>query len=253
MMGAPSSSPRRQGWLAVAGILLVAVATGLGIGYGQREAQQMSGMQDPKAQGKPARQDISTAAATATGKVSNASAVDAGEVILTNPRYAKPPELFDPISAMAAARAASAPASGPAPTTTRASAPTSKPAVPAIAPVGWAGTGSALQQMWESNARTEWKVRPAPLTAPNWRISGVVQRGQQTQVIVQFDGETVPRFFKLGDVLPGGAKLAWVKPNVIGVVLVQNDALALPVLDGQTQSSLPASATPSNPAASTKP
>jgi hypothetical protein len=249
MISAPSSSPRRQGWLAVAGILLVAVATGLGIGYGQREAQQMSGMQDPRAQGKPTRQDTSPA----TGKVSNASAVDAGEVILTNPRYIKPPELFDPISAMAAARAASAPASAPASTNTRASVTTSKPAVNAVAPVGWAGTGSALQQMWESNARTDWKVRPAPLTAPNWRINGVVQRGQQTQVIVQFDGETVPRFFKLGDVLPGGAKLAWVKPNVIGVVLVQNDALALPVLDGQTQSSLPASATPSKPAASTKP
>ncbi len=245
MMGAPSNSPRRQGWLAIAGVLLVTVAAGLGIGYGQREAQQMSGAQDPKAQGKPTRQDNTTT----TGKVTNASAVDVGEVILTAPRYAKPPELFDPIAAMAA-RFASAPLPGQL----TPGASTNKPiTTTTVTPVGWAGTGSALQQMWESNARTEWKVRPAPLTAPNWRISGVVQRGPQTQVIVQFDGETVPRFFKLGDVLPGGAKLAWVKPNVIGVVLVQNDALALPVLDGQTQSSVPASATPSNPAASTKP
>jgi hypothetical protein len=247
MMRAPSGSPRRQGWLAIAGILLVVVATALGFGYGQQEAQQIGVVQDPKTQGKPAR----TETATTTGIVSNASAVDAGEVILTNPRYVKPPDLFDPVAAMAATRAASAPP--PAPTNPLASASASKPGVPAIAPVGWAGTGSALQQMWESNARTDWKVRPVPLTAPNWRISGVVQRGQQTQVIVQFDGETIPRFFKLGDVLPGGAKLAWVKPNVIGVVLVQHDALALPVLDGQTQSSAPASSTPSNAAPSTKP
>jgi hypothetical protein len=243
-MSSPSTS-RKQGWLTVAGLLLVTVATGLGIGYGQREAQRLNLAQDQNEQGKLARQN----SANTTGKVANASAVDAGEVILTKPRYAKPPEIFDPIAAMAA-RAASAPSSiAPAANAANAGKPVAIP----IAPVGWAGTGSSLQQMWESNARTEWKVRPAPITAPNWRISGVVQRGQQTQVIVQFDGETAPRFFKLGDVLPGGAKLAWVKPNVIGVVLVQHDALAIPVLDGQTQASTPVSPTLTNPVPSAKP
>ena len=227
----------------------MAVATGLGIGYGQRAAQQFSLAQEPAGQAKPSRQD----SASAAGKVTNASAVDPGEVILTPPRYAKPPELFDPIAAMAA-RAASAAALVAPPASPRQGASASKPMPPPpVTPVGWAGTGTALEQMWESNARVEWKVRPQPLTAPNWRISGVVQRGQQTQLIVQFDGEAVPRFFKLGDVLPGGAKLAWVQPNVIGAVLEPRDAVAVPVLEGQTQSSTPSKPTPTQAAPTSKP
>jgi hypothetical protein len=248
-MSAPNTSPRKQSWLAVTGLLLVIVATGLGIIYGQRVAQKFSLAQEPTAQAKPAGHD----GAETGGKVTNASAVDAGEVILTKPRYAKPPELFDPIAAMAA-RTASAPALATAAASPRSSASATKPIPPQpIAPVGWAGTGTILEQMWESNARVEWKVRPEPITAPNWRISGVVQRGQQTQIIVQFDGEAAPRFFKLGDVLPGGAKLAWVQPNVIGVVLVQHDAVAVPVLDGHTQSSAPAKASPTTAASTVKP
>jgi hypothetical protein len=130
-MSSPSTS-RKQGWLTVAGLLLVTVATGLGIGYGQREAQRLNLAQDQNEQGKLARQN----SANTTGKVANASAVDAGEVILTKPRYAKPPEIFDPIAAMAA-RAASAPSSiAPAANAANAGKPVAIP----IAPVGWAGT-----------------------------------------------------------------------------------------------------------------
>lgn len=78
--------------------------------------------------------------------------------------------------------------------------------------------GSAIERLWETNANQGWKVRATPLTRPNWYITGVVQRGDKTQVIVQFDGEQQPRFLKIGDTLPGGGKLAWVRDNAIGVV-----------------------------------
>ncbi|WP_287740098.1 hypothetical protein [Diaphorobacter sp.] len=75
-----------------------------------------------------------------------------------------------------------------------------------------------MERMWETNASKAWQVRPIPLTLPNWFITGVIQRGEQTQIIVQFDGDPQPRFLKIGDTLPGGGKLSWVRPNAIGVI-----------------------------------
>ena len=102
----------------------------------------------------------------------------------------------------------------------------SSPANPASAPAaktsdivpGGAVGGNAVDRMWETTANQAWQVRAAPITPPNWYITGVVQRGDKTQVIVQFDGEKQPRFLKIGDTLPGGGKLAWVRDNAIGVV-----------------------------------
>ena len=88
---------------------------------------------------------------------------------------------------------------------------------PEIVP-GGPPPASAIERLWETNANQGWKVRATPLTRPNWYITGVVQRGDKTQVIVQFDGEKQPRFLKIGDTLPGGGKLAWVRDNAIGVV-----------------------------------
>ena len=154
-----------------------------------------------------------------------------GETVVAEPFYARPPVPFDVAAALAdvaAAAAAQLPAS--------ATPATAKPAVaaarPDVMPAGWGGASANLEQMWESNARAEWAVRATPLTAPNWRISGVVQRGGETQVMVQFDGDPTMKFLKIGDVLPGGGKLAWVKPDVIGVAFAKRQPVSVPVLGG---------------------
>ena len=114
----------------------------------------------------------------------------------------------------------------------------SSPANPASAPAakasdivpGGAVGGSAVDRMWETTANQAWQVRAAPITPPNWYITGVVQRGEKTQIIVQFDGEPTPRFLKIGDTLPGGGKLAWVHPGTIGVITPNRKRIGVPVL-----------------------
>jgi hypothetical protein len=101
-------------------------------------------------------------------------------------------------------------------------------------------TPDPLSQIWEFNAQQPPALLPQPLTEPNWYITGVVQQGDNTRVMVQFQGENQVRFYKVGDLLPGGSKLAWVKPGAIGVVTPQRKKLQVPILDG-------ASSTPANP------
>jgi hypothetical protein len=114
---------------------------------------------------------------------------------------------------------------------------------PAIIP-GGAVAGNAVQRMWEASANLAWQVRATPITPPNWYITGVVQRGDKTQIIVQFDGEPAPRLLKLGDVLPGGGKLAWVRPGAIGVITPNRKRLGVPVLSGDQEPGAALSAGP---------
>ncbi|NMM89734.1 hypothetical protein B2J88_36280 [Rhodococcus sp. SRB_17] len=102
---------------------------------------------------------------------------------------------------------------------------------------GGAVSGNAVDRMWETTASQAWQVRATPITPPNWFITGVVQRGEKTQIIVQFDGEPAPRFLKIGDVLPGGGKLAWVRPDAIGIITPNRKRIGIPVL---SDSSIPA-------------
>ena len=108
-----------------------------------------------------------------------------------------------------------------------ASSPSAK--APDIVP-GGVVAGHAVDRMWETTAGQAWQVRAAPITPPNWYITGVVQRGEKTQIIVQFDGEPTPRFLKIGDTLPGGGELAWVRPGTIGVITPNRKRIGVPVL-----------------------
>lgn len=215
-----TTTARSQSIFTIVGVVAVAIAIAPGVWWGMHEAGLASSMPTnaTAANGK-----------ISNNKISNDKAIDKGEVILNQPRYPRPPAVFDPVEALAV----QASLAGGTTTKSLASSGSTASAPVAVQPVGWAGPGSVLQQMWDLGTQAEWAVRPAPLSPRNWRINGVVQRGEQTQAIVQFDGEPEPRFFKIGDTLPGGAKLAWVKPNVIGVVMPKAGALAVPVLDGQ--------------------
>lgn len=156
-----------------------------------------------------------------------------GETVVLPPFYTRPPVPFDITAALAdIAAAAAARLPAPAAPTSSLLAGPAKAAPPDVLPAGWDGTSTSLDQLWEGNAKAEWAVRATPLTAPNWRISGVVQRGGETLVMVQFDGDPAMKFLKIGDLLPGGGKLAWVKPDVIGVAFAKRAPVAIPVLGG---------------------
>ena len=215
----------KLGLFTLAGLLLVAAGFAVGTWYGREEVGKLSPALVPVQ-----RASIPPAPSGMEGKVKAPTVAEPAEVILTRPKYNRPPIVFDPGVAIAAATAASAAASA-----SLASGKPKKPAPVDIAPGGWAGQGGDIERAWESNAQAGWSVRATPLTPPNWRISGVVQRGSQTQVIVLIDGEPNPKFFKIGDTLPGGAKLAWVQPDVVGVVVPKDGNIALPVLEGQRQ------------------
>lgn len=137
----------------------------------------------------------------------------------TTPFIAFPPPLLEPLES----------ATLPAAPGTRSDAAESPEIVP-----GGAVSGQAVVRMWEINANQTWQVRSAPLTPPNWFITGVVKRGDQTQIIIQFDGEPQPRFFKIGDVLPGGGKLGWVKPDAIGVITPTRKKLSVALRANET-------------------
>ena len=168
-----------------------------------------------------------------------------GETVVAPSFYTRPPVPFDIAAALAdiaAEVAARSPAS--AAPVSRVAAGLAKATPPDVLPAGWGAGNTSLDQLWEGNAKAEWAVRATPLTAPNWRISGVVQRGGETLVMVQFDGDPAMKFLKIGDPLPGGGKLAWVKPDVIGVAFAKRAPVAIPVLGGP-----PASASTSTTAA----
>lgn len=105
---------------------------------------------------------------------------------------------------------------------------TAKAARSAIPPPGGFPV-EVLHEMWEVALRTPRKVGDTPLTAENWFITGVFTRDDEHQVIVQRGSDPKPHFHRVGDALPGGARIVWVKPNVIGLQNPGSEAIALPL------------------------
>lgn len=145
----------------------------------------------------------------------------------TGPRIALPPALTEQ------PQEETLPAAGPA-----------GPTEPANIIPGGAVAGDAVNRMWETTAGQPWQVRTTPITQPNWFITGVVQRGEKTQIIVQFDGEPSPRFLKIGDTLPGGGKLAWVRPDAIGIITPNRKRIGVSVLSDNAKPPLTQSTGP---------
>jgi hypothetical protein len=74
-----------------------------------------------------------------------------------------------------------------------------------------------------------WGIKPvagneAPLTPPNWRITGVVQDGANHFALLQIQGQPITQL-RPGDLLPGGAK----------IIAVQQDSLCI-LLNGKVRS-----------------
>lgn len=80
-------------------------------------------------------------------------------------------------------------------------------------------TDLAELRIWEASARQPLPPRKAPLTAPNWKIAGVTSVGDDANVLILFDKQTTPETLKVGDLLPGDAKILQITQDDLRVVL----------------------------------
>lgn len=83
------------------------------------------------------------------------------------------------------------------------------------------------RRLWASaGAGAPVAVAPADetaLTPPNWRIAGVfseaASQGNRWVVLVATDGQPVARSLRLGDSLPGGARITAISRERVGLLL----------------------------------
>ncbi len=74
-------------------------------------------------------------------------------------------------------------------------------------------------RIWEATARQPLPPRKEPLTAPSWKIVGVTSVGDDSSVLILFDKQTTPETLKVGDLLPGGAKILQISQDTLRIVL----------------------------------
>lgn len=74
-------------------------------------------------------------------------------------------------------------------------------------------------RIWEASARQPLPPRKEPLTAPGWKIVGVTSVGDDASVLILFDKQTSPETLKIGDLLPGGAKILQISQDTLRIVL----------------------------------
>ena len=81
----------------------------------------------------------------------------------------------------------------------------------------WGGTGAGglVPGGLPGQAAAEEK----PLTPPDWRVAGVVTEGRQLVALIATQGEFQPQTVRVGDRLPGGAKVAAIHADRIVAIL----------------------------------
>lgn len=84
-----------------------------------------------------------------------------------------------------------------------------------------------LVDMWEAAYLRPPVTSGEPLTPPRWVIVGVANRGDQQIVMVQRGSDPTPHYYKVGDTLPGGARIVWVKPGVVGLATPRRERIEL--------------------------
>ena len=74
-------------------------------------------------------------------------------------------------------------------------------------------------RIWEVSVRQPLPPRKEPMTAPGWKIVGVTTVGNDTNVLLLFDKQIEIEARKVGDLLPGGAKIIQVAQDALRIVL----------------------------------
>lgn len=74
-------------------------------------------------------------------------------------------------------------------------------------------------RIWEITARQPLPPRKEAMTAPGWKIVGVTAVGDDTNVLLLFDKQTTTETRKVGDLLPGGARIVQISQDTLRIVL----------------------------------
>jgi hypothetical protein len=77
----------------------------------------------------------------------------------------------------------------------------------------------AQLRIWEITARQALPPRKEPLTPPRWRIVGVTTVGEEKSVLLLFADQPAPETLKIGEKLPGGAKIVQISQDHLQISL----------------------------------
>ncbi len=83
-------------------------------------------------------------------------------------------------------------------------------------------SSAAFSQAWEISRLTDHQASPTPPKTQLWRVAGLTQVGSETRVLVVFEGSTAPELKKVGDTLPGGAKIVSIDATSVEVLVGGN-------------------------------
>lgn len=124
-----------------------------------------------------------------------AESSSAADTVRTPPRAAAGGAAASSVAAAAAPRAPAARSATPA-----AAGKAAPPASSASQPV-------LTWPLWEFQLRQPIPPRDPPLTPPSWRLIGATQTRDGWKVVVLRQGTTIPEYFGIGAMLPGGYKI----------------------------------------------
>jgi hypothetical protein len=81
------------------------------------------------------------------------------------------------------------------------------------------GADPAQLRVWEMAVRQPMPPRKEPLTPPVWRIVGVTVIGNEKNVLLLFGKQPATEARKIGDQLPGGAKIVQISQDHLQISL----------------------------------
>lgn len=100
--------------------------------------------------------------------------------------------------------------------------PSAQAATPAAQSSGHAAlaigsASAAYRQAWELSRLLTPPTASKPVAPSIWRIAGTTSVNNEQRVLVVFEGSNVPELKKVGDSLPGGAKITEIRNDAIQV------------------------------------
>jgi hypothetical protein len=82
-----------------------------------------------------------------------------------------------------------------------------------------APTDFSTLRIWEVTAHQPLPPRKEPLTGPNWKVVGVTSVDADASILLLFDKQTEVETRKVGDLLPGGAKIVKITQDAVRIYL----------------------------------
>lgn len=86
-----------------------------------------------------------------------------------------------------------------------------------------------ISTLWEMTSKSPWTIRPSPISESNWYIGGVINRSDQTHIIIKSTDSSEQQLLRVGDSLPGKFKISWIKNNQIGIISSLNEKIKIDI------------------------